>query len=86
MPEILIYTTAACLSCQAATALLRRASLSYREIDLATDERGRDVLARHTGRRTFPQVIVDGRRVGGYGELARRLDGGALGSSGPAAA
>ena len=78
-PRVLIYTTEACGYCRTAKALLDRRGLPYEEINLARDPHGRMRLAETTGMMTFPQVIIDGRPIGGYQELsaadrAGRLD------------
>jgi glutaredoxin 3 len=78
MSDIRIYTTAACGYCHAAKSLLKRAQLPYEEIDLTMDLRGRDALVRRTGRRTFPQVLVDGQPIGGYQELTQAIHAGDL--------
>lgn len=86
MRDIRIYTTTACGYCHAAKVLLKRAGLPFQEIDLTMDRRGRDALVRRTGRRTFPQVVIDGRPIGGYQDLAHLLHTGGLRTSGARAA
>jgi glutaredoxin 3 len=42
----------------------------YSEIDVSDDDDLRADLIRRTGRRTVPQIFIDGRSIGGYEELA----------------
>jgi len=70
MAEVKIYTTGYCPYCHAAKALLDGKRVPFTEIDVTGDHEARARLARETGRRTVPQVFIDGRPVGGYDELA----------------
>ena len=71
MPRITIYSSAGCRFCRSAKRLLERHSIAYREIELSMDDEGRALLAERTGRRTFPQVFVDGAPIGGYDDLVQ---------------
>jgi len=68
-----MYTTAWCGYCDRARALLRDRSLPFEEINLDDDPGFRARLLDLTGRWTVPQILVDGRPIGGYTEL-RELD------------
>ncbi len=65
-----MYTTEPCGFCRTAKALLAKRNIPYEEINLARDSAGRAELVDRTGMMTFPQVIIDGRPLGGYQELA----------------
>jgi glutaredoxin 3 len=70
MARIEIYTTASCPSCVRAKRLLDRRGLAYEEVDVAGDAALRvAVIERSGGRRTVPQIFIDGRAIGGYEEL-----------------
>jgi glutaredoxin 3 len=69
-----IYTTIYCGHCWRAKLLLQRRGIRYQEIDVTGDPAARAWLVQATGRRTVPQIFVDGRPIGGAAELAR-LDG-----------
>ncbi|HJU25772.1 MAG TPA: glutaredoxin 3 [Rhodanobacteraceae bacterium] len=71
MPDIEIYTSGFCAYCVAAKNLLKAKGLSWREtrIDLDPAARGA-MLERSAGRRTVPQIFVNGTHVGGFQELA----------------
>jgi glutaredoxin 3 len=71
MAEVTIYTTSYCPYCHAATALLRGKNVPFAEIDVTGDDAARAALVgRSGGRRTVPQVFIDGQPIGGYDELA----------------
>lgn len=70
MADVTIYTTSYCSYCRAATALLTKKKVAFTEIDVTSDDAARADLAVRTGRRTVPQVFIDGRSVGGYDDLA----------------
>ena len=69
MSQITVYTTEPCGYCRVAKALLDQAGVAYEEINLAKDPEGRAELVRLTGMMTFPQVVIDGKSIGGYQEL-----------------
>lgn len=71
MERVIVYTTEPCGFCRVAKALLQKRSIPYEEVNLAKDAHGRAELAGRTGMMTFPQVIIDGKPIGGYQELAR---------------
>jgi glutaredoxin 3 len=69
MPRIQLYTTRWCGYCVRAKALLDSHGLEYEEISLDGDPGFRQRLLELTGGWTVPQVILDGRPIGGYTEL-----------------
>ncbi len=85
MSRMKVYTTEPCGYCRTAKALLAKRRIAYEEINLARDPEGRAELVRLTGMMTFPQVVIDGRPLGGYQELARADREGALAALAPAA-
>jgi glutaredoxin 3 len=68
-PEIKVYTTDPCARCIRAKDLLVKRRLEFVEINLAKDPVGRRRLAEFTGHMTFPQIVIDGRPLGGFQEL-----------------
>lgn len=71
MPRIEMYTTAICSYCVAAKNLLKTKGLDYEEIRIDTDRvRFDEMLTRASGRRTVPQIFINGTHVGGYDDLA----------------
>jgi glutaredoxin 3 len=73
MPRVVIYTTNYCPYCFAAKALLRAKNIEFEEIDISVDPARRGEMERRSGRRTVPQILIDGTAIGGYDE-ARRLE------------
>jgi glutaredoxin 3 len=63
---IRIYTTDWCGYCKRAVALLHKKGVAFDEID-ATNVR--DWLVSATGRRTVPQIFIDGVPIGGHDDL-----------------
>ena len=70
MARVQLYTTAWCGYCVRAKALLDSRGIDYDEIDVADDPTLRADLVRRTGRRTVPQIFIDGEPIGGFEELA----------------
>ncbi|MBI2500665.1 MAG: glutaredoxin 3 [Deltaproteobacteria bacterium] len=66
--NIKIYTTNNCPYCHAAKDLFRSKGLAFEEIDVSGDE-AFDNLVKETGRRTVPQIFIDGKLIGGFQEL-----------------
>jgi glutaredoxin 3 len=70
MTRIILYTTPYCGYCRAAKHLLTKKGAPFTEIDVSEDlERRQEMIARAFGRRTVPQIFVNGTHVGGYDEL-----------------
>jgi glutaredoxin 3 len=78
MPDIRMYTTRWCGYCVRAKALLESRGLGYEEIEVDDDPGFREKLLTLTGGFTVPQIVVDGRPIGGYTELAALVRDGEL--------
>lgn len=76
--RIQMYTTAWCGYCVRAKALLESFGFHYEEIEVGDDPGFREKLLTTTGGFTVPQIVVDGRPIGGYTELARLVRDGKL--------
>jgi len=69
-PTVEIYTWSRCPFCIRAKALLDRKNIDYTEYCIDGDEDARDEMAeRANGRRSLPQIFINGRHVGGCDEL-----------------
>ena len=67
-----MYTTTWCGYCVRAKALLDGRGIPYEEIELDDDDPAfRQKLMELTGGWTVPQIVIDGRPIGGYVELWR---------------
>ena len=65
MAKIEIYTTPFCPYCQRAKALLAKKNIDFIEHDVASEPRARlEMQERAGGRRTVPQIFVNGRHIG----------------------
>jgi glutaredoxin 3 len=69
LAQIQVYTTAWCGYCHRAKALLEARGLAYEEIRMDGDPAFRAKLETLTGHWTVPQILIDGRPIGGYVEL-----------------
>ena len=79
MAKIEIYTKAFCGYCARAKALLDHKGADYQELDVTMDRAGFDAMVeRAAGRRTVPQIFIDGRHIGGSDDLAALDAGGGL--------
>ena len=81
MNRIRIYTTRWCGYCVRAKAVLDAKGLPYEEIPLDDDPAFRQTLHELTGGWSVPQIVIDGRPIGGYTELWRLSQAGALDES-----
>jgi glutaredoxin 3 len=71
MAQIQLYTTAWCGYCVRAKALLEQRGLDFDEIRLDGESNFRQLLLEKTGGWTVPQIVIDGKSIGGYSELWR---------------
>ena len=64
-----MYTTQQCSFCLRAKALLRHKGVAFEEIDVGTDTTMREKMIEESGRRTVPQIFINGVPIGGFEEL-----------------
>lgn len=70
MAKVEVYSTPFCGYCARAKALLDRKGVAYETIDLYEEPDRRDeMVERAGGRRTVPQIFIDGEHVGGSDDL-----------------
>ena len=70
MVKIDIYTTMMCPYCYRAKKLLSQHGADFHEIDVMADQdRRREMIERAGGRRTVPQIFIDGKHIGGCEDL-----------------
>jgi glutaredoxin 3 len=71
MAQVEIYTTPLCPYCWRAKRLLQQKNVEFTEIDLWQEPTRRaEMVRRAGGRRTVPQLFIDGQSIGGSDELA----------------
>lgn len=64
-----MYATASCPFCQSAERLLRRKGAEIETVRVDLDPARREEMVRRSGRRTVPQIWIDGRHIGGCDDL-----------------
>jgi glutaredoxin 3 len=71
MAKIEIYTKAYCPYCDHAKNFLNHRNLPYEEIRVDVDSsRLAEMLERAEGRRTVPQIFINGVGIGGFTDMA----------------
>ena len=68
--EVVVYRTPICPYCIRAKMLLERKGVAFTEIDVTGDWDRRAWLAQVTGRRTVPQIFINGVSIGGFDDMA----------------
>ncbi len=78
MAKVEIYATMFCGFCYRAKRLLDSKGIAYDEIDVTmSPDRRSEMRERAGGRNAVPQIFIDGRHIGGSGELlALEAEGG----------
>ena len=71
MVDIQIYSREWCPYCAKTKALLRAKGLEWRELDVTRNKELQREMLERSGRRTVPEIFVDGELLGGYDNLAR---------------
>lgn len=69
MANIEIYTTTVCPYCVRAKDLLTRKGQTYTEISAEDDAVRSAMVERAGGRRTVPQIFINGQHIGGSDDL-----------------
>ena len=70
MTKVEIYTQPFCGYCDRAKRLLSRKGIDFTEIDVMEQPaRRREMVERAEGRRSTPQIFIDGKPMGGSDEL-----------------
>jgi glutaredoxin 3 len=78
MSEVVVYTTDRCSFCVRVKMLLKAREIDFEEINVSGDPMAFVELAQKTGMMTLPQVMIDGKLVGGYQETAEAERSGLL--------
>jgi glutaredoxin 3 len=69
--RIVVYSTPFCGYCGAAKRLLASKGVEVTEIDVMFDpEQRQKMMDMSGGRRTVPQIFIDGRHIGGFDDLS----------------
>lgn len=71
MAKVVMYCTEVCPYCVRAEQLLQRKGvLDIDKIRVDLQPEQRDAMIQKTGRRTVPQIYINGEHVGGYDDMA----------------
>ena len=76
--KIIIYGTTWCPSCVSAKRFFDEMKLSYDEINIEKEGMSREKLSEITGGHTVPQIVINDKCIGGFGELMTLKQSGAL--------
>lgn len=82
MKDVVIYTVDYCPYCKKAELLLKEKGVPYKKIDITSnEEEHRNKLGEYydiQGRVTVPQIIIGGKRIGGFDVLEKMSNAGTL--------
>ena len=79
MAKVEIYTTTYCPFCTRAKSLLKSKNIAFVEIDVTEDDALREKMIELSGgRRSVPEIFINGKIVGGFDELKALNDAGKL--------
>jgi glutaredoxin 3 len=77
--KVEVYTTSYCPYCIRAKSLLKGKGVAFEEIDVTRDSALREKMVELSGgRRSVPEIFINGRIIGGYDELRALDDEGGL--------
>jgi alkyl hydroperoxide reductase subunit F len=69
MKSVVIYTLAGCPFCMRAKAFLSEKGIEYKEIEVKPRSREWEAMKKVTGGGSLPQIVIDNKPIGGYGDL-----------------
>ena len=70
MPHIVVYSGPNCPYCDRAKALLKKKNVEFEDYNVKEDDaKLAEMLERSGGRRTIPQIFINGKHVGGCDDL-----------------
>ena len=78
MNKVKVYSTGTCPICVKAKAFLTKRGIGYDEVRIDLDRDAMQTFSLDTnGARTVPQIMIDGKCIGGFSELTElHMDGG----------
>lgn len=65
-PKVTVYSAEFCSYCTSAKDLLDTKNVKYEVIDVQGKKHLIDEMEKATGQRTVPQIIINGKHIGGY--------------------
>ena len=78
MKKIIMYTTIWCPSCIYAKRFFNEKNISFEEINIEKIDMSRNQLKEITGGLTVPQIVINGKPIGGYDNLIELYSSGEI--------
>ncbi|MDI1351511.1 MAG: glutaredoxin 3 [bacterium] len=78
MAEVIMYSTGYCPYCTKARNLLNHKNIPFTEIRIDEHPGLRDEMISKSGRKTVPQIFINGQAIGGCDDLYALEDQGTL--------
>ncbi len=79
MPHVIVYSGPFCPYCTKAKALLDKKNVTYEDFNVKEDaDKLQEMLEKSGGRKTIPQIFINGRHIGGCDDLYALNDAGQL--------
>jgi glutaredoxin 3 len=73
MARVKIYSTGTCPFCDKAKALLKKWNIPYDEVRVDGNPSGlKEMLEATNHARTVPQIVIDGKWIGGFDDLTEK--------------
>ena len=70
MPQITVYSGPNCPYCDRAKMLLKKKGAAFDDVNVRTDEnRLAEMMEKSNGKRTIPQIFINGQHIGGCDDL-----------------
>ncbi len=69
MSQVIMYSTGYCPYCTKAKELLNKKNVPFTEIRVDLQPELRDEMIAKSGRRTVPQIFINGQAIGGCDDL-----------------
>lgn len=70
MSDVVVYSGPNCPYCERAKALLKKKGVAFTDYNVRADaEKFEEMLARAEGRRSIPQIFINGAPIGGCDDL-----------------
>ncbi|MCK5445317.1 MAG: glutaredoxin 3 [Rhodospirillaceae bacterium] len=69
MAKVEIYVSPICGYCHRAKSLLSKKGVKFTEINVLMKSEKRQEMEQRSGRRTVPQIFINGKSIGGSDEL-----------------
>lgn len=76
--RVVMYGTAMCPYCMAARMLFKKKNIDFDDISVSGKPELRAEMEEKSGRRTVPQIFIDGQPVGGFDDLCQLDEAGKL--------